>query len=148
MRTYESKLATLDLPERNLREERDALEQLLHSVDVIHRSAKWMVLTSSMIRPYHDPVEEARTLRGDDVWTDRYHGKIPFELDDWVGPFGKVHFPYWYSSLSMGWLSPGLRPVAGPSPALTKSIGEVLMVVQIGSRRPTELNGLRLVRGN
>lgn len=141
LRTYEEKMAQLELPERRLREERDALKKILHSVEVIHRSEDLLILASSMIRPYHDPVHEVHQLRGIDVWADSYRGQIPHDVDDWVGPFGKVHFPYWYSSLVNANLMPGLRPVKAPSMALTKPIGEVLMVVQAGNRRPIELGG-------
>ncbi len=141
VRTYEEKLAQLETPERNLEEERDALKKLLHSVDVIHRTDNLMVLAPSMIRPYHDPVYEVGGLRGLDVWADNYRGKLPFEGDDWIGPLGRIHFPYLYSSLSMGGLMPGLRPVVAPSAALSKNIGEVLMVITVGARRPHQLGG-------
>ena len=141
VRTYEDKIARLDLPERRLQEERDALEQLLNSAEVIHRTTDLTVLTAAMIRPHRDPVDEVHRLRGTDVWADAYRGKIMHDVDDWVGPWGKVHFPYWYSSLSMAGLMPGLRPVAAPSHALTKNIGEVLLVLQIGPRQPIELGG-------
>jgi|GEM_PF-2323595 len=141
VRTYEDKLAELDAPTRRLTQERDALKKILGSVDVLHRTTDMMILTDSMVRNYHDPVDEVHRLRGTDVWADAYRGKIMHDVDDWVGPWGKVHFPYWYSSLSMAVLGPGLRPVVAPRPALTKNIGEVLMVVQAGARRPIELGG-------
>lgn len=141
VRTYESKIAEFDVSLRGLNEERDALKQVLQAIHVVHRSNDLVVLTPSMIRPYHDPVDEVHTLRGLDAWTDFYRGKIMLDADDWVGPWGKVHFPYWYSSLLNAALLPGLRPVAAPRAALSKPIGEVLMVVQVGTRRPPELGG-------
>ena len=141
VRTYETKLADLDLPTRRLTEEKDALKRILNSVDVLHRTTDMLILTSDMIRPYHDPVDEVHRLRGTDVWADAYRGKIMHDANDWIGPWGKVHFPYWYSSLSMAGLAPGLRPVVAPRRALTKNIGEVLLVLQVGARRPIELGG-------
>ena len=148
VRTYEEQLAQLDLPERRLREERDALEHMLRSVDIMHRSHDMLVLAPSMIRPYEDPVDEVHTLRGVEVWADLYRGKLLVDPNDWIGPLGKVHFPYLYSSLSMGLLPPSLRPVAAPSGALSKNVGEVMMVIQVGSRRPFELGGHSWVATN
>jgi hypothetical protein len=139
VRTYEEKIAQLDLPERRLREERDALEHMLRSVEVMHRSHNMLILAPSMIRPYEDPVNEVHGFRGTQVWADHYSGKLMTDLNDWIGPFGKVHFPYLYSSLSMGLLLPSVRPIVAPSAAMTKPVGEVLMVIQVGSRRPPEL---------
>ena len=141
VRTYEEKITQLDLPARNLREERDALKQMLQAIDVMHRSHDLLVLAPSMIRSYHDPVDEVHGFRGVDAVTDLYRGKIMHNLEDWVGPWGRFHFPYWYSSLVNFSLMPGLRGVAAPSMALTKPVGEVLMVIQVGARRPPELGG-------
>ena len=141
VRTYEEKVAQLDLPQRRLTEEEHALKQILNAPHVIHRSTDRMILVSSMIRPYHDPVDEVIIARGIDVWADEYWDKRRNELDDWIGPWGRVHFPYWYSSLSMAGMAPAIRPVAAPSMALTANIGEVLLVVRIGARRPIELGG-------
>ena len=138
VRTHEEFLAQLDLPERRLRDEREALRQLSGSVDILHRSGQLIVLAPSMIRPYHDPVDEVRSVRGLNVWADRYRGKHPFEGNDWVLG-GKRLFPYWYSSLAMRGLPPGLRSIVVPSAGTTKRIGEVLMVVTIGSRRLRDL---------
>lgn len=148
VRTYEEQLARLDLPERRLREERDALEHMLRSVDIMHRSHDMLVLAPSMIRPYEDPVDEVHTLRGLEVWADLYRGKLLVDPNDWIGPLGKVHFPYLYSSLSMGLLPPSLRPVVAPSGTLSKNVGEVMMVIQVGSRRPFELGGHSWVATN
>jgi hypothetical protein len=141
VRTHEELIAQLDLPERNLREERTALKRLLNSVDVLHRTTDLMILAPSFVRPYHDPVDEVHSLRGADVWADIYRGKIPTQLDDWVGPWGKLQFPYLYSSLPNGLLSPAFRTLIVPSTGAIKNIGEVLMVVQVGTRRPWELGG-------
>jgi len=141
LRTHEEMIAQLDLPERRLKEEQAALKQIMSSVTVLHRSDNMIVLTDSMIRPYKDPVHEATLLRGGSVWADNYRDKIYIEPDDWVGPWGKVHFPYWYSALPNALLSPAWRGVPAPSLALTKNIGQVLMVVQLGSRKPPELHG-------
>ncbi|MBI4717759.1 MAG: hypothetical protein HY763_08155 [Planctomycetes bacterium] len=141
VRTYERKLAELDLPQRRLLEEREALKQLFAAADVMYRSEDLLLLSPSMIRPHHDPVEEVASVRGGDVWADYYRGKIMFEGDDWVGAWGKVHFPYWYSSLAHGGLAPGLRPIVAPQATATKPVGEVLLVVQAGARRPIQLGG-------
>ncbi|MCH8966356.1 MAG: hypothetical protein IID43_01640 [Planctomycetes bacterium] len=141
VRTYEDQLAQLELPQRRLKEEREALRHMLGAARVLHRSNDLMVLTDSMIRPYKDPVHEVNNLRGLQVWGDLYRDKLLVEPNDWIGPFGKVHFPYWYSSLPNALLPPAFRPVSAPSLALTKNVGQVLMVVQVGSRRPPELGG-------
>jgi hypothetical protein len=148
VRTYEKKLAELDLPEGRLREERDALEHMLRSIDVVHRSHDMLVLAPSMIRPYEDPVDEVHSLRGFEVWADSYRGKLMTDLNDWVGPFGKLHWPYLYSALSMGLLSPGLKPIAAPSGTASKNVGEVLMVIKVGARKPPELGGHRWLAKN
>jgi hypothetical protein len=141
VRTHEEMIAQLDVPERNLREEQVALKRLLTSVDVLHRTTDLMILSPSFVRPYHDPVDEVHFIRGADVWADLYRGKIPLQLDDWVGPWGKLQFPYLYSSLPNGLLSPALRSLIVPSTGPTKNIGEVMLVVQLGTRRPWELGG-------
>ena len=140
VRTYEEKIARLDLPERRLNEEREALSAILNSTDVIHRAADQMILASSMIRPYHDPVDEVHQWRGaDGLWADQYRDIMSLDyLDNW---WGWLRRPYWYSSLPMWGLAPAVRPVAAPPLFLTKPIGEVLMVVQAGARRPVELGG-------
>ena len=120
VRTYEDKLADLVPAVTRLRKERDGLKQMLNSSDVIHRTTDVTVLSASMIRDYHDPVNE---------------------VYQWRGSWGKVHFPYWYSSLSMSRLWPGLRAVPAPSATFSGSVGEVLMVVQLGDRKPFELGG-------
>jgi hypothetical protein len=141
VRTYEEQLAQLDLPERRLREEREALKHMLGSIDVLYRTHDMILLTPTMIRPHRDPVDEVHGLRGIEVWADLYRGKLLVDPDDWIGPFGKVHFPYLYSSVSMALLPPSLRPIIAPSHKLSKPVGEVLMVIQAGSRRPPELEG-------
>lgn len=141
VRTYESKIAEFKVALRNLHEERAALQKIMQSIDVLDRSNDLLVLAPNMVRPYHDPVDEVHSFRGVDAWRDFYRGKIMHDADDWVGPWGKVHFPYWYSSLVNANLLPGLRPVAAPRMALTKPIGEVMMVLQIGQRRLPELGG-------
>ncbi len=141
VRTHEELIAQLELPERHLREEQTALKRMLNSVDVLHRTTDLMILAPSFVRPYHDPVDEVHFLRGADVWADDYRGKIPLQLDDWIGPWGKLQFPYLYSSLPNALLSPALRTLLVPSTGPTKNIGEVLMVLQLGTRRPWELGG-------
>ncbi|MFQ5590277.1 MAG: hypothetical protein ACE5HE_03845 [Phycisphaerae bacterium] len=139
--TNQELISQLDLPQRNLEEERTALTQLLNSVDVLDRRTDMMILAPSFVRPYHDPVDEVHFIRGADVWADNYRGKIPTQLDDWIGPWGKLQFPYLYSGLPNALLSPALRSLLVPSTGATKNIGEVLMVVQVGTRRPWELGG-------
>lgn len=141
VRTHEDMLAQLEPVSNRLDEERRALEKILGSINIMHRSDTLVVLNESMIRPFSDPVHEVEFLRGGEVWADHYRDKIFFELDDWIGPWGKIHMPYFYSSLPNALLGPALRSVIAPAPTLTKNIGQTLMVVQVGSRRPPELGG-------
>jgi len=119
VRAYEEKIARLDIPERDLKEERDALRQMLQSAEVLHRSHDLLVLAPSMNRPYHDPAGEVYGKRG---------------TDSWYGSSRKSHHPYWSSSRVQGGMSPGMESVSAPSWAHSDAVGEVLMIVQAGAR--------------
>ena len=117
VRTYERQLANIDLPQRDLAEEREALRQLMGSSGVICRTGEMLVLGCNMVRPFHDPVFEVTSLRGN-----------PRDAE--------LHMPYLYSSLPNKMLPPALRPILTPGKSPSRPVGEVLMVVTIGPRGP------------
>jgi hypothetical protein len=129
LRTYRDQIGRLDRVEQALREEHEALQQLLSSADVVHRRHDLVVLAPSMTRPFHDPVAEVEGVRG--------------------GAFGgRVYWPYYHSSIPNRWLPPAFRAVRAPSLASSRKIGEVLMIVEIGTRGAKALQGERLASRN
>lgn len=119
VKTYAERIAKLDIPERDLKTERDALLNMLQSVDVIYRSDSLLVVSPEITRPFHDPVDEVMSKRG---------------KDSWYGTSHKKHYPYYYSGMANNRLEPAYRSVGGPSKLISDAVGEVLMIVQAGTR--------------
>lgn len=133
MRTYQEKRAQLRLPVERLREERGALRALLGSMKVIHREGNMVIASPDMLRRYHDAVDEItesrRTL---------------------AGPTPGVEAPYWFSEVAHTVHWPHLFSVIGIYPRLIvtnnrthdhhEPIGELLLVMKIGARKPYRMN--------
>jgi len=127
LRTYQEKMASLRLPVERLREERSALRALLGSVKVLHRQGDLLLATPSMIRRYHDAVDEITEIRR------TLHG-----------PHYGLDAPYWFSEVAhtlhwphiFSWINiyPRLIETKNRMETHLEPIGEVLMVVRIGPR--------------
>ena len=132
LRTYQEKRTSLRLCVERLREERNALRAVLGSVKVLHRSGDLVIATPDMTRRYHDAAEEVtgfrRTLQGPEPGLDA---------------------PYWFSELAHTVHWPHIGSPAAIYPRLietnnrmateVKPIGELLLVMKIGSRKPYRL---------
>lgn len=132
LRTYQEKRASLRLPIERLRDERDALRAMLGSMRVLRRSGDLAIAMPEMIRPYHDAAAEVtearRTLQG---------------------PGYGLDAPYWFSEVAQTVHWPHIGAPAAIYPRLietknrmeteVKPIGELLLVMRIGSRQPYRL---------
>ena len=76
-----------------------------------------------------------------DVWTDAYCGKIMRDENDWIDPWGRVSFPVLVFVLVHGDSGARVAPCRCATSGTDQEHGRVLLVLQVGARRPIQLGG-------
>jgi len=120
VRSYEEEIARLALPAERLREERAALRGITASTKIIHRRNEMMLATFRMQRPTFDMIEEIRKDR-----------------DTLQGPKETLEDPYAISSISKSLGYPRGLETRTRMPEKDKTIGDVVMEIRLGSRKPS-----------
>ncbi len=132
LRTYREKRVSLDLPIERLREERNTLRAILGSVKVLHRSGDLVIATTDMGRRYHDTADEVtesrRTLQGPEPGLD-----APYWFSE------VAHTLHWWHLASWLGIYPRLIETNNRMETDCTPIGELLVVMKIGSRQPYRL---------
>jgi hypothetical protein len=132
MRTYQEKIASLQLPMDRLREERGALRALQGSIKILHRRGDLVLATPSMTRRYRDPVNEVtefrRTLHGPDMGLD-----APYWFSE------VAHTVHWPHPFSVAGIYPRLIETNNRMGTYHEPVGEVLLVMRVGPREPHSL---------